>query len=116
MVFWGVAGVALGGLLPWFDVVWEEFVEGESEGEGVVVGGEETEGSSGNVEVSNRDLNGSGDGSGVVRANGNGKVPVQVDREQLKDSGSIAADWNQVVRSIGAFVGIAFAIVSSNSI
>ncbi|EEH10647.1 INSIG domain-containing protein [Histoplasma capsulatum G186AR] len=110
MVFWGVAGVALGGLLPWFDVVWEEFVEGESEGEGVVVGGEETEGSSGNVEVSNRDLNGSGDGSGVVRANGNGKVPVQVDREQLKDSGSIAADWNQVVRSIGAFVGIAFAI------
>ncbi|EEQ88604.1 hypothetical protein RJZ56_000344 [Blastomyces dermatitidis] len=106
MVFWGGAGVALGGLLPWFDVVWEEFVGGDGEGEEDGAGvGEKMDGGGGNVEVSNRDLTGSGSGSG------DGKVNVKVNGgQQLKSSQSIAADWNQVVRSIGAFVGIAFAI------
>ncbi|EEH19174.2 hypothetical protein PABG_01493 [Paracoccidioides brasiliensis Pb03] len=75
MVFWGLAGVALGGLLPWFDGVWEEFVGGECGG-GIL-----KEGDIGN-------LNAQGD-----------------DDKQLK-----VADWNSVVRSTGAFVGIAFAI------
>ncbi|PGG96569.1 hypothetical protein GX51_07765 [Blastomyces parvus] len=105
MVFWGGAGVALGGLLPWFDVVWEEFVGGDGDGkeEGTEVG-EKMEGGTGNVEVSNRGLTGSGSGSG------DGKANVKMNEGQLNSSQSIAADWNQVVRSIGAFVGIAFAI------
>ncbi|EFR01657.1 INSIG domain-containing protein [Nannizzia gypsea CBS 118893] len=57
LVFWGVAGVALGNLLPWFDLMWEDFM---------------------------------------------GEKPVQ--------KGSSEAGWNPMVRSIGAFVGVAFAI------
>ncbi|KAM5484368.1 hypothetical protein McanCB56680_002443 [Microsporum canis] len=56
LVFWGVAGVALGNLLPWFDVMWEDFM---------------------------------------------GEKPVKKTSE---------AGWNPMVRSIGAFVGVAFAI------
>ncbi|EZF28645.1 hypothetical protein H109_04402 [Trichophyton interdigitale MR816] len=56
LVFWGVAGVALGNLLPWFDLMWEDFM---------------------------------------------GENPVK---------GSSEAGWNPMVRSIGAFVGVAFAI------
>ncbi|KKZ64667.1 hypothetical protein EMCG_09419 [[Emmonsia] crescens] len=89
MLFWGVAGVALGGLLPWFDVVWEELV-GDGNGK------EDRDGSgSGDVEV-NRGRNGKLNGHGDLQSNGT--------------TGTLAADWNQVVRSIGAFVGIAFAI------
>ncbi|KAK2834901.1 hypothetical protein FQN49_006802 [Arthroderma sp. PD_2] len=57
LVFWGVVGVALGNLLPWFDVIWED-----------VMGGK----------------------------------PVK--------KGVTGAGWNPMVRSIGAFVGVAFAI------
>lgn len=56
-VQWGLAGVALGSLLPWLD------------GETL-----------------------------AVEEKGNGKI-----------------DWDPAVRSIGAFVGIAYAIVSSSS-
>lgn len=66
LVFWGVAGVALGSLLPWVDTLWEDSIDGE----------------------------------------GNQKTQTKVD----KDVG-FGADWTPVVRSFGAFVGIAFAIV-----
>jgi Insulin-induced protein (INSIG) len=69
MTFWGVAGVALGALLPWFDKVWEEAFG--SEGEAVL----------------------SSDGDGT------------------KDP-SPGTDWALVVRGVGAFMGIVFAIVS----
>ncbi|KAK2753567.1 hypothetical protein FQN54_007344 [Arachnomyces sp. PD_36] len=58
MVFWGVAGILLGSLLPWWDTVWE--------------GGRGRKG------------------------------------EERRRGG--VADWYAVVRSVGAFVGIAFAI------
>ncbi|KAH7002034.1 insulin-induced protein-domain-containing protein [Ilyonectria destructans] len=68
LAFWGVAGVALGALLPWFDRVWEEsFGEGEDD---VVV--------------------------------------VEKDGD-IKDLGS-STDWALVIRAVGAFVGIVFAI------
>lgn len=35
------------------------------------------------------------------------------DQPASRSGSGLAADWNPVVRSIGAFVGIAFAIVSS---
>lgn len=74
LTFWGVAGVALGALLPWFDRVWEEsFGEGEDD---VVV--------------------------------------VEKDGD-LEDLGS-STDWALVIRAVGAFVGIVFAIVSYSRI
>jgi hypothetical protein len=38
-----------------------------------------------------------------------------VEEETIPSSSSLSADWNPVVRSIGAFVGIAFAIVSHSA-
>lgn len=60
---WGVSGVALGALLPWFDGVWEAAFKG--------------------------------DGKSV----------------RQKKEGPTGTDWSHVVRSIGAFVGIVFALV-----
>lgn len=68
---WGVAGVILGALLPWFDGVWEESVgEGRDD-----------------VEV------------------------VKTDGAPTKDPDP-RSDWPLVIRAVGAFVGILFAIVS----
>ncbi|KAF2222183.1 insulin-induced protein-domain-containing protein [Elsinoe ampelina] len=70
LAFWGVVAVALGGLLPLLDGVWE--------GEGEEVREDQVEG-----------------------------------KEQKREKprrGGWAPEWNDVVRSIGAFVGIAFAI------
>lgn len=64
LAFWGVAGVGLGSLLPWFDTVW--------------------------ADTFGREL----DESVVDKEAGPG------------------TDWALVMRAIGAFVGIAFAIVS----
>lgn len=67
---WGVFGVALGSLLPWFDGKWERaFEKGEDEAE--------------------EDF-----------------------KEEEEDPGT---DWALVVRGVGAFVGIVFAIVSRSS-
>lgn len=71
---WGIAGVVLGSLLPWFDGVWEaRFGDGDDEDE---------------------------DNSAVTDENGPSKVV---------DTG---LDSALVMRAIGAFVGIVFAIVS----
>jgi hypothetical protein len=77
LVFWGVAGVGLGSLLPWVDTMWEDTAM--------------------NTKIaSEKDRN----------------SPLE-DEETSSSASGLAADWNPVVRSIGAFVGIAFAIVSS---
>lgn len=77
VLFWGVAGILLGSLLPWFDNVWEEAMG--DDGEKGVSGARRGLSPNAGEEVGRRGL---------------------------------AADWFTVVRSVGAFVGIAFAIVS----
>lgn len=85
LMAWGGVGVLLGGLLPWIDVLWEE--------------------------VSGRD-------NEVIASRPQDSRPVDVSEEQgprpASSAGSgLGADWNPVVRCVGAFIGIAFAIVSS---
>jgi len=69
LVFWGVAGVALGSLLPWVDTL---FATDEVD---TLV-----------------------------------KSSVEEDTVEGENSGILGADWTPVVRSVGAFVGIAYAI------
>lgn len=69
LTLWGLSGVVLGSLLPWFDGVWEDAFGKEDEG------------------------------------TGRRPSPSPEDTSPVKD-------WALVVRSIGAFVGIVFAIVS----
>ena len=78
MALWGVAGLALGNLLPWIDRVWEK------------------EATSSEVEDSGKERTGA------------------TGEDNLTATSSLGTEWNPVVRSIGAFVGIAFAIVSTN--
>ena len=81
---WGGVGVVLGGLLPWVDVFWEE-----------VLGIDKDLFPSHNTQAEEP------------------KTEVDDDTERPGSSSSrsdLGADWNPVVRSIGAFVGIAFAI------
>ncbi|KAH8895076.1 hypothetical protein GQ53DRAFT_76593 [Thozetella sp. PMI_491] len=66
LAIWGVAGVLLGGLLPWFDRVWEDTF-------------------------------------------GRGERALAKGASEEKQ-GSPETDWALVVRGIGAFVGIVFAI------
>ena len=85
LMAWGGVGVLLGGLLPWIDMLWEE--------------------------VSGRDKEAFASKSQDAR-------PADDDEDQdprpaSRPGSSLGADWNPVVRSVGAFIGIAFAIVSS---
>jgi len=90
LLFWGVSSVILGNALPYVD----ELMGGQSEQElaGGRRKGEEKE-------------------DFLLRQSETSNVK----REQNTRT-SLGADWNPAVRSIGAFVGIAFAIVSLSSI
>ncbi|KAL9046058.1 MAG: hypothetical protein Q9214_001015, partial [Letrouitia sp. 1 TL-2023] len=90
LAFWGVAGVLLGRLLPWVDMLWEE------------TWGRERQSARPKppTEVS------------TMRE---AEAEAEAEADDSERSGSrsdseLGADWNPVVRSIGAFVGIAFAI------
>lgn len=75
LVFWGVAGVALGSLLPWVDTLWEESFEADE----------------------------------TIKGRSSPKIAGS--EPELDAPGIFGADWTPVIRSVGAFVGIAFAIV-----
>lgn len=79
MTFWGLAGVSLGSLQPWIDLIWSN--------------------STAAVESPASPLRRRGS-SCSAEGDDNGERP------------GLGADWTPVVRSVGAFVGIAFAIVS----
>jgi len=72
LVFWGVAGVALGSLMPWVDTLFE---------------------------AGSRD-------TPVFEGEDGTSSP----RESYESDGILGQDWTPVVRSVGAFVGIAYAI------
>lgn len=79
VMFWGMAGVGLGSLLPWVDGIWED--------------------------VRSPDL------LEPARDGDEGETAVLSGKPASAPSDAeLGADWNPVVRSIGVFVGIAFAI------
>lgn len=81
LILWGTAGVILGGLLPWLDLLWEDPVENTQARQPEIPSISPIEG---------------------------------VEEDESPSSSSRSANWNQVVRGIGAFVGIAYAIVSTS--
>ena len=91
LIFWGIAGVALGTLLPWVDAFWGDVM-------GKIVG------------------KGKQNTSNVQEAKSDEIRDSEEEKRRLKPRSGIDADWNPVVRSIGAFIGIAFAIVRLPSI
>jgi hypothetical protein len=85
MVFWGVSGIAMGSLLPWVDSAWESYVANPPSGKDC-----------------------SDQPSTSSPANDHCGRDDHLTRYISRSGG----DWSLVVRGIGAFVGIAFAIVS----
>ena len=79
LVFWGAIGVVLGGLLPWFDSIYDDAFSGASKAKAEI--------------------------DPVVAIQ---MLKLEQDRKEEKHS----TDWALVIRGVGAFVGIAFAIVS----
>lgn len=85
LILWGFAGVFLGGLLPWVDIFWEEAWDTA----------DRVSGSTAKPNIST-----------APRFDGRQLASPATDGESW-----LGADWNPAVRSIGAFIGIAFAIV-----
>jgi hypothetical protein len=86
LISWGLAGVFLGRMLPWVDIFWEEAL-----GAAEIV-------STSTARTDTRISPG---------------VDGCADESPSPDGEAwMGADWNPVVRSVGAFIGIAFAIVS----
>lgn len=86
LIFWGIAGAALGTLLPWVDVLWEDLTGRNT--------AERTSDASKDLSSKSEEVRDSED-----------------EKQRSKPRNGLDADWNSVVRSIGAFIGIAFAIV-----
>ncbi|MCJ1477915.1 hypothetical protein MMC13_006589 [Lambiella insularis] len=84
LLFWGIAGVALGNMLPWVDIVWKD-----------VLGSSQEVGHDNEKAVNGAPLENSS---------------VEAEKSIASAESGLGADWNPVVRSIGAFIGIAFAI------
>ena len=82
---WGGVGVALGGLLPWVDIFW------------------------GDMQGKDKDVFASHERTDSKTSNSSDEDEKPGSRGRSGFSG-LGADWNPVVRSIGAFIGIAFAI------
>ena len=83
--FWGITGVAMGALLPYIDHAPQMW-------------------SSQDCAIDDDDVSSEKDAPLTTETSPN---------PQSTSYNTIAADWNDIVRSIGAFVGIAFAIVST---
>ena len=80
LIFWAVAGVAWGSLLPFVDTLY-------AYGDGKALSDERVDSTAGDT---------------------GGKA--------TRSAGILSADWTPIVRSVGVFVGIAFAIVCLSSV
>lgn len=85
LAFWGLTGVLLGESLPYLDTFWKNRSSSDSA-------------------IEDDDMSSEQEGPSASQ-----DAPVIQQEEQSRPE----TDWNDIVRSIGAFVGIAFAIVSS---
>ena len=85
LVVWGIGGVVMGSLLPWIDVAWNRYTQPLQPEHGQ---------------------------ARFQRSPTFGSDKEHEGRSSGRFDNGLGADWNPVVRSIGAFVGIAFAIVS----
>lgn len=85
LMLWGATGVCLGGLLPWVDIFWNKNARS----------GQEFSASTAMPETP-RPPRGSHD---------------EDERLTTRSRNGLITGWNPVIRGIGAFVGIAFAIV-----
>ncbi|KAI9695117.1 MAG: hypothetical protein M1820_008885 [Bogoriella megaspora] len=86
LAFWGIAGIALGSLLPWVDWIWARKKETQM------------------------NLNNTQRRRGSTRGRTGRRDSESARPSQQANLGAVGADWSLVVRSIGAFVGIAYAI------
>ena len=84
---WGLAGVLLGSLLPWVDTLWEETM------------GDYEHSKAAEVEAEERPWP-------TIRGSTEEEKPI------ARANSAGGADLTPVIRSMGAFIGIAFAIVS----
>lgn len=89
LILWGISGIAMGSLLPWVDSAWENRFESKPP-----------------VQTQHRQR----------RVSSLAPDNHDDERSSGRFNNGLGADWNPVVRSIGAFVGIAFAIVSALSL
>jgi hypothetical protein len=83
LVLWGLSGMVMGSLLPWVDFMWDNHFQSKPP-----------------VQTQRR-----------RRASSSGSDTNEDERSSGRFNNGLGEDWNPVVRSIGAFVGIAFAIV-----
>jgi len=86
LLFWGLAGVGLGSALPWVDTL---FLDSAEEEKRVL-----------------REIKSAGGGIGGRSGSVGGTKEV----DSGKEEGIWGADWTPAVRSVGAFVGISYAI------
>ena len=86
LMFWGMAGVALGTLLPYIDIFWKDMWGEKHRSDADIIKEQVTK----SKETADDD---------------------EIEKAETSRGSSLGADWNPVVRSVGAFIGIAFAIV-----
>lgn len=113
LAFWGVSGVVLGGLLPWFDGVWEGGVGRRKEEDAAAAIG--AGGAGGDGAAARRKSAASiGGASGAGELGGVAATAAACSADGPEKEPAVPApDWSLAVRGIGAFAGIAFAMVGS---
>lgn len=85
LILWGIVGICIGELLPWVDAFWNETM------------------------YKNKDSAPSTASSKNLRPSSS--TSDEDERLTTNFMNGVVADWSSVVRGIGAFIGIAFAIV-----
>ncbi|KAA8633295.1 hypothetical protein SMACR_02143 [Sordaria macrospora] len=110
LTFWGAAGAVLGRLLPWFDQVWEETFGKRAR---VTKQEKERRRAAAAAEAAAALLQQPPSSKSSPRKSSVSATLLPTETESSTGEGITSppeADWPLVVRSIGAFVGIVFAI------